>query len=122
MLKKMTKKAQGAHAEQAAIQYLLKKGLKLVTTNYHCKFGEIDIIMQEDKKLIFVEVRQKHKTRFGNAASTITPRKQKNIHLTAQCYLHQYQITHKASCRFDVIAIDGDWQNTDNFSWIKQAF
>lgn len=122
MLEKLTKTMQGSQAEQAAVEYLLQKGLRLVTTNYRCKLGEIDIIMREDKKLIFVEVRQKYKTRFGNAASTITPQKQQNVRQAARCYLHQHSLTHKVACRFDVIAIDGDWRNHDNFSWIKQAF
>ena len=39
MLEKLTKTAQGSQAEQAAIQFLLKQGLRLVTTNYRCKFG-----------------------------------------------------------------------------------
>ena len=118
----MEKIIQGSQAEQAALDYLLKQGLQLVTTNYRCKFGEIDIIMRDKEKLIFVEVRQKNKTRFGKAINTITPRKQQNIRLAARCYLHQHRITNKFPCRFDVVAIDGSWLNRDNFTWIKQAF
>ncbi|PIU17035.1 MAG: YraN family protein, partial [Gallionellales bacterium CG08_land_8_20_14_0_20_59_87] len=46
----------GAQAEQTAAQYLQQKGLRLVQANYRCRFGEIDLIMQDGPVLVFVEV------------------------------------------------------------------
>jgi putative endonuclease len=57
---------------------LIERGLKLVTQNYHCRFGEIDLIMKDGKTLVFVEVRLRSNNQFGSAASIITPRNSKN--------------------------------------------
>ena len=47
----------GSDAEQLAATYLQQQGLILVTSNYSCRFGEIDLIMRDGKSLVFVEVR-----------------------------------------------------------------
>jgi putative endonuclease len=59
----------GLEAEKLAVTFLIERGLKLVTQNYHCRFGEIDLIMKDGKTLVLVEVRLRSKHQFGIAAS-----------------------------------------------------
>ena len=47
----------GLLAENLAASYLIEQGLKLLVKNYHCRFGEIDLIMQDKNTLVFIEVR-----------------------------------------------------------------
>jgi putative endonuclease len=47
----------GLLAENLAASYLIEQGLKLLVRNYHCRFGEIDLIMQYKNTLVFIEVR-----------------------------------------------------------------
>jgi putative endonuclease len=92
-----------------------------VTQNYHCRFGEIDLIMTEAKTLVFVEVKLRSNNQFGGAAASITPQKQKNIILTAQHYLQRHvknQI--QTACRFDAILMDKT--NINGIEWIRNAF
>jgi putative endonuclease len=111
-------KTAGALAEARAEAFLQQQGLVKCAKNYRCKLGEIDLIMQHDDTLVFIEVRLRTHTGFANAAESVTIRKQQKIIKTAQYYLQQYQLTDKANCRFDVIAF------SDNGApeWIKDAF
>ncbi|OOY53000.1 YraN family protein [Solemya velum gill symbiont] len=98
-----TTRSSGTTAENLALNYLQKRGLSLVTKNYSCRCGEIDLIMQDSGALVFIEVRYRKSTRFGLPEETVDSRKQRKLILTAQRYLQSAQID--AECRFDVIAI-----------------
>jgi len=107
----------GLQAEQLAATYLTQQGLKIVAQNYHCRFGEIDLIMQDGKTLVFVEVRLRTNSQFGSAASSITPQKQQKLILTAQHFLQQHG---DCACRFDAILMHkADLQHIE---WLRNAF
>ena len=97
-----------------ALQFLQKNGLKLLARNFHSRFGEIDLIMQDSETIVFIEVRYRHSPRFGTSAESIGYRKQQRLIKTAQFYLLRHP--HNKACRFDVIAIDQSLQ------WIRNAF
>ncbi len=65
----MNHKATGDHAELLACRYLQRHGLRLLTRNFHCRRGEIDLIMRDGDSLVFVEVRYRQQVRFGRAPS-----------------------------------------------------
>ncbi len=122
----LNKNNAGLAAEKLAATFLTNHGLKLVTQNYHCRFGEIDLIMQEAKTLVFVEVKLRSSSQFGGAAASITPQKQQKLILTAQHYLQTYagKIAEPA-CRFDAILMQGTHlKPTDlqHIEWIRNAF
>ena len=107
----------GLDAEKLAANYLMDHGLKILERNYHCHFGEIDLIMMDNKTIVFVEVRLRTNNRFGSAAASITPLKQQKIILTAQHYLQQRG---DYPCRFDAILmakVDANY-----IEWIRNAF
>jgi putative endonuclease len=108
----------GALAEARAEAFLLQQGLVKHAKNYRCKLGEIDLIMQHNTTLVFIEVRLRSHTGFASAAESVTVRKQQKIIRTAQHYLQQHKLTDTANCRFDVIA----FSDNGNPGWIKDAF
>lgn len=112
--KRTDKQIQGQVGEDAALSHLEDHGLTLVTRNFRCKGGEIDLIMLERQTLIFVEVRKRADARHGGAAASVTAVKQTRLIIAAQIYLQRYKMP--PACRFDVVAIDGDQLN-----WIKNA-
>lgn len=114
---KLNQNNSGLLAEQLAATFLTQHGLKLVTQNYHCRFGEIDLIMKEGEVLVFIEVRLRTNRQFGLAAESISPRKQQKIIQTAQHFLMQHG---EHACRFDAILMDkADQQHIE---WIRHAF
>lgn len=109
-----TRQIVGQAAEDAALDYLQQRGLELVQRNFRCKGGEIDLILQQQDTLVFVEVRKRTDARYGGAAASVTARKQARLILAAQLYLQRYRTP--PACRFDVIAFDGNMVN-----WIRNA-
>lgn len=110
----VTPSQSGRDGEDAALAYLLGQGLALVERNFRTKTGEIDLIMKEGETLVFVEVRKRSQKGFGGAAASVTPAKRQRLIRTAQFYLQQRQ--NLPSCRFDVVAIDGE-----RLSWLKNV-
>ena len=110
----------GQQAEQWASEYLQQQGLQLVTTNYHCRRGEIDLIMHDHDTLVFVEVRYRKTSTFGSALESVDHRKQKKLIVTAEHYL-QKNTASFSHYRFDVIAISPE-QSHPNITWVKDAF
>jgi putative endonuclease len=108
----------GAEAEQLAATFLQRRGLKLVETNYRCRFGEIDLICHDQNTLVFVEVRLRGNEAFGGAAASITARKQHKLVLSARHYLQRLLTT--PACRFDVVLLRGLRDN--DIEWIRNAF
>lgn len=111
----------GQQAEQAACRFLESKGMRLLLQNYHCRFGEIDLIMQDQDDIVFVEVRSRSRVDYGSAGESITNSKIKKLGKTAVHFLQKKNWLYKFASRFDVIAIhtmDNDMQ----IEWIKNAF
>ena len=104
----------GRQGEDRALAYLQRQGLTLVARNFHCRRGEIDLIMQEGDTLVFIEVRQRAPGRHGDAAASVTPRKQARLLAAAEFYLQRFR--QPPACRIDVVAIDGD-----ALDWIRNA-
>lgn len=109
----------GAQAEQTAAQYLQRQGLRLLQSNYRCRFGEIDLILKDRESLVFVEVRLRSRSDFGGAAASIDARKQHKLILAAQHYLSSVSPT--PPCRFDAVLLSSA-EGGEGVEWLKNAF
>lgn len=103
------KQRQGSCFEQQACEFLQERGLILVAQNWQQpKVGELDLVMLEKGQawstLVFVEVRQRQRSYFGDAARSVTTSKQRKIIKAARYFLQQNQKYSDYECRFDVIA------------------
>lgn len=112
----------GSDAEAAALNWLQQRGLTCVQTNFRCKGGEIDLIMQHRDHLVFVEVRLRSRTDFGDAAESVTARKQRRIVLAARHFLLMHPSWQHAACRFDVMAAQPTRGSALQWQWLQNAF
>jgi putative endonuclease len=112
-----TRREQGDAAEEQARRYLEKHGAQTVARNVHSRFGEIDLVMQMDDTLLFVEVRYRYSSNYGGAAASVDKRKQRRLIATAQYYLQRQP--HDGPCRFDVVAIGS---TPGDVEWLQNAF
>lgn len=97
----------GRIGEAEARRRLVQGGYTILAANWRTKQGELDLVARSGERIIFIEVRSRSAAsngRFGTAAESVDPRKQRQVRLLAQKYL---QLTHQfdAPIRFDVIAI-----------------
>lgn len=112
----MLKSLLGQSAEARAEAFLQTHGLKLLARNWRCRFGEIDLIMQDGATLVFVEVRLRSRADFGGAAASVTANKQRKLLAAARQYLATLKTL--PPCRFDVVALSGGTPP----EWIMNAF
>lgn len=107
------KQQQGKHFEQLASDFLQQQGLILIAQNWcQAKVGELDLVMLEQGQtwdtLVFVEVRQRKPSQFGDALASITKTKQQKLIKTAQYFLQANPQYVDCECRFDVVGfVDG---------------
>jgi putative endonuclease len=98
------RKQLGRQGEEIAARYLVDKGYKVIQRNWRCPVGELDLVMEDDNTLVFVEVRTRQGQRFGRAEESLTPAKQARLIELAQTYLQETGGAH-LSWRIDVVAI-----------------
>lgn len=93
----------GAWGEALAASFLRKKHYKILSTGYHSRFGEIDIIAAHKGFLVFVEVKTRKSDRFAQAKEFVDFRKQNRLITTASMYLAENPTDLQP--RFDVIEV-----------------
>lgn len=111
----------GSRWEELAESFLNKRGLKTLERNFHCRMGEIDLVMMDEQTLVFTEVRYRKSDSHGGAIESVTVTKQKRIIRAAQNFLQCTQHRTDQACRFDVIAI-GEQEGRTLINWIRDAF
>ena len=116
-------KLAGAWGEALAAEYLRKKRYTVVAAGYRCRYGEIDLIVQDKKHLVFVEVKLRKSADFAAAMEYVDRHKRDRIRVTASMYLSQNPT--KLQPRFDVIEIyapDGTQTQHPEIRHMEDAF
>ncbi len=94
----------GREGEIKAKEFLIKKGYKIINQNWHCKYGELDIIAQLNDTFIFVEVKTRSTMIFGYPETSVSKAKQKKLWKTANEYI-QLNVSESIQFRFDIISL-----------------
>lgn len=115
-------KITGAWGEAAAAEFLRRKRYHIVAVGYHSRFGEIDLIAENRKYLVFVEVKLRKSADFAAPREYVDRNKQDRIRVTASIYLSQNPT--ELQPRFDVIEIyaDGNLSNDPKIIHLEGAF
>lgn len=110
----------GALGESFAAEYYEKKGFRVVARNYHSRYGEIDVIAENDFYVVFCEVKTRSVRAVERPANSVGKAKIKKLTLTAMQYLSENDRNKQP--RFDVFEL---WQNSGEivkFELIEGAF
>lgn len=117
----MLSRRKGDKVERYVEKYLTQRKLRLVERNFSSRYGEIDLIMEDGKALVFIEVRFRANTAHGSGAETVDYRKQQKIIKTAQFFLQQQKKYQQLNCRFDVVSVTLGHKSL-SADWLKDAF
>jgi putative endonuclease len=98
------RKKLGDHGEALAAAHLGQAGYEIIARNWRCAVGELDLIVQQAERLVFVEVRTRRGNRLGSPEESITPAKQAKLIELAHTFLADYP-NPDIPWRIDVIAI-----------------
>ena len=93
----------GRWGEALAAEELKRRGYRLVAAGWQCRFGEIDLIAENEKYISFTEVKLRRDDRIAQAREFVDRRKQERIRTTAQLYLVEHPTSLQP--RFDVVEI-----------------
>jgi putative endonuclease len=99
----------GVEGEALAATELERLGYQILQRRYRSRFGEIDLIAEDAGTVVFVEVKTKTDSRFGDPAEMVTAQKQRRLVSMAEEYASGHAL-HATPCRFDVVAIDASIQ------------
>lgn len=111
----------GKSGEDIAIQYLSRKGYRIIGRNFRARRGEIDIIAEDKNVLVFVEVKNYSCRSFYRPIYSISRKKMMRICRAAKVYLYKNNIKDR-NCRFDTVFIYRDKCGKMEIDLIKQAF
>ncbi len=111
----------GRRAEDFALNHLQARGLRLLTRNYSCPAGELDLVMDDGESVVVIEVRYRRNNAHGTPAETVGPQKRAKLTRTASHFLQKHPRLARRSLRFDVVAIWGTTA-TPEIDWIADAF
>lgn len=97
--------AVGQKGEEAAAEWLTGRGYHIVSRNYRCKVGELDLVAWQRRTLVFVEVKTRGRKRFAEPVETVTARKRMHLIRAANHYLLRFG-SEPPDCRFDIVEVD----------------
>lgn len=94
----------GDWGEKQAVRFLVEKGYEIITTNYRCSYGEVDIVSMDGEELVFVEVRTRRPGNFGTPEESVSKHKLRRLMATCQVYL-QISGQENKQWRVDLISV-----------------
>ncbi|WP_433656923.1 YraN family protein [Nocardia sp. CA-128927] len=97
-------KALGAHGEELAARFLQAAGMEIVSRNWRCKYGELDLVVRDAQYTAFVEVKTRSGLGFGIPAESVTFTKQQRIRRLALLWLSEQDGPWR-HIRFDVVSV-----------------
>ncbi|MCR5030783.1 MAG: YraN family protein [Selenomonadaceae bacterium] len=116
----MNTKRVGDRGEEMAADFLERKGLRILARKYRTPIGEIDLIAQEGKTLVFIEVKTRRSARCGSPAAAVGYAKQQKIARVAAWYMQTRADT--PPCRFDVVEIYAPSSGAWSVRQLENAF
>jgi putative endonuclease len=102
----LTRAEIGALGEQLAVTHLESLGLRVLTRNWRCRYGELDVIAADDaaRTVVFVEVKTRTSDQFGGVVQAVTPQKVRRLRRLAGLWLATQRVSW-AGVRIDVIGV-----------------
>jgi len=111
----------GQEGEVAAERYLRRKGYRIVAKNLRSSLGELDLVAEDGRVLVFVEVKARRTGEYGGAIHAVHRRKQEKLIQLASQYLARHHLSNRI-CRFDVVLLQGTNTSAPVIEHIKSAF
>jgi putative endonuclease len=94
----------GNEGERVAEDFLRRQRYAILERNYRCRSGEIDLIALDGGTVVFVEVKTRTQSDFGNPLEAVDRRKQRRLQRAAQFYVRQHRLENR-NARFDAVAV-----------------
>lgn len=97
------RKELGRTGEQLTKDYLIARGVKILGENVKLFVGEIDLLAEDGKTIVIVEVKTKTSAKYGTGADMVTFKKQKKLLQLGRALTQKYP---NKNIRIDVSSVD----------------
>ena len=99
-----TGRALGVLGEDLAVEYLTERGLVVLSRNWRCRDGELDVVATDGRALVVCEVKARSTDDYGDPAEFVTPAKIRRVRAATQAWLRRYRVG-CCEIRFDVVTV-----------------
>ncbi len=100
------KQSRGTQAELIARDFLEKEGMSFLQHHWTCRYGELDLVMEDAGEIVFVEVKMRRDHQYGRPEEMVSHNKTRKLMRTAEAFINQQKL-YEQFWRFDIIAISG---------------
>ena len=107
-MSKKENKIKGNYGENLACKYIEDEGYEILSRNFNCSYGEIDIIACKNDEIVFIEVKTRCQNIYGEPIDSVTFTKQSHIYNAANYFLYKSNLL-EANIRFDIIEVYLDY-------------
>ncbi len=111
----------GREGEDIALAFFLARGFALVCRNWHCRYGELDLVLEDRGTIAFAEVKARGTRAFGSPADGIDASKLRKLSRAALAFLAASGLGESRPCRFDVFSVSARRERL-HVEWTKGAF
>ena len=113
----------GRKGEDLAVRYLEHGGLVVLSRNWRCSEGELDLVAREaDGTVVFVEVKTRSGVGFGLPAEAVGRAKARKLRALACRWLLENRPPGATELRFDVIGVVRLPGAAPEVTHLRQAF
>lgn len=114
-------KEKGNIGENIAAEYLKNNGYNILFRNFRTRYGEIDIIGEEDGYIAFIEVKARKNFKMGLPCESVSVNKQRRIARMANLYIAINNLSNR-NFRFDIVEMILDGEEAKFIRILKDAF
>ena len=111
----------GRAGERAALEVYLRRGFRLVASNWRCPAGELDLVLRRGGLVVFCEVKTRSGAAFGGGHEAVTWRKQRKLRQLAQLFLAEHRLVSEG-VRFDVASVRSRGSGRPEVELFEDAF
>lgn len=95
----------GDSGEEFATRFLQKRGYRILHRKFRSRFGEVDIVAQDKKAIVFVEVKTRKSHKYGRPEEAVGYYKLKHINRVANFYIQKYKLNNLEQ-RVEIVALE----------------
>jgi len=99
-----TRSSRGRDGEDATVRTYESRGYRVVARNWRCALGELDLVAQRGRVLVFCEVKSRTGAAFGGGYEAVTWSKRRKLRQLAEAFLQSYRPL-EVQARFDVASV-----------------
>lgn len=93
----------GEEGEKIAVRFLKSKGYIIYQTNWRFSKLEIDIIAEDGRELVFIEVKTRSSDEFGRPEEAVDNKKELALLNAAEIYIRNFNL--EIDVRFDIVSV-----------------